>query len=139
MDGKAQKRYRAAKILTAIPLIVFVVAMLCFIAAGFLERPTNRGSVYFFAHVHIFGLHVPPSDSLSDHLLYRNDICSFGKERACSCSHWNIYSGADRNYFFAVLHRSGSYCDLLYRTRCLRSIIDGLTFDEDRGQVLFYK
>ena len=46
MNGKAQKRYRAAKILTAIPLIVFVVAMLCFIAAGFLERPTNRGSVY---------------------------------------------------------------------------------------------
>ena len=130
MDVKAQKRYRAAKVLTAIPLIVFVVAMLCFIAAGFL---------IFFAHVRIFGLHVPPSDSLSDHLLYRNDICSFGEERACSCSHWNIYSGADRNYFFAVLHRSGSYCDLLYRTRCLRSIIDGLTFDEDRGQVFFYK
>ena len=36
MNGKAQKRYRAAKVLTAIPLIVFVVAMLCFIAAGFL-------------------------------------------------------------------------------------------------------
>ena len=37
MDVKAQKRYRAAKVLTAIPLIVFVVAMLCFIAAGFLS------------------------------------------------------------------------------------------------------
>lgn len=24
----------------------------------------------FFAHVHIFGLYVPPADSLSDHLLY---------------------------------------------------------------------
>ena len=120
MNGKAQKRYRAAKVLTAIPLIVFVVAMLCFIAAGFLERPTNRGS------------------SLSDHLLYRNDICSFGKERACSCSHWNIYSGADRNYFFAVLHRSGSYCNLLYRTGRLGSMIDGLTFDEKIADRSFF-
>ena len=48
MDVKSQKRYRAAKVLTAIPLIVFVAAMLCFLAAGFLERPTNRGTVYSF-------------------------------------------------------------------------------------------
>ena len=63
MNGKAQKRYRAAKILTAIPLIVFVVAMLCFITAGFLERPTNRGSVYsllmFISLVCMFLLPIP--------------------------------------------------------------------------------
>ena len=48
MNEKAQKRNRAAKVLTAIPLIVFVAAVLCFIAACFLERPTNRGTVYSF-------------------------------------------------------------------------------------------
>ena len=101
------------------------------------ETDEQRISI-FFAHVHIFGLHVPPSDSLSDHLLYRNDICSFGEERACSCSHWNIYSGADRNYFFAVLHRSGSYCNLLYRTGRLGSMIDGLTFDEKIADRSFF-
>ena len=109
MNGKAQKRYRAAKVLTAIPLIVFAAAMLCFIAAG----------------------------SLPDPFRYRNDTYAFGEKRAGPCTHRNIYSGADRNYFFAVLHRSGSYCDLLYRTGRLGSVIGCLMFDEECGQVFF--
>lgn len=53
---------RIAKTLLAIPLIVFVVAVLCFVIACFLERPTHRGDVYsFLMGVSIFSaLLMPP-------------------------------------------------------------------------------
>ena len=90
----------------------------------------------FFSYVRIFDLYVSPAGSLSDPLLYGNDTCAFGEKRAGPCAHRNIYFGADRNNFFAVLYRSGSYCDFLYRTGCLGSMTDGLTLDENRGQIV---
>ena len=39
-------KYSKAKVMTLIPLIVFVVTVICMITATILEVPTSRGSLY---------------------------------------------------------------------------------------------
>ena len=45
-ESTNNRNYIRAKKLVLIPLIVFVVTVICFILATVLEKPTNRGTVY---------------------------------------------------------------------------------------------
>lgn len=40
------KNYKTAKTLVLIPIIILTVAIICFIIAGIIEQPTNRGLLY---------------------------------------------------------------------------------------------
>jgi hypothetical protein len=46
LGDNVNKNYKIAKILVLVPLIVFAIAVVCFIIATVLEQPTNRGVLY---------------------------------------------------------------------------------------------
>lgn len=55
------KRYRIAKILIFIPIVVFVITAICMGLATILEFPTDRGVVYsFFAGIGILSMFLSP-------------------------------------------------------------------------------
>ena len=43
---KKKDNYKTAKTLVLIPLVIFAIAIVCFIIAAILEQPTNRGTLY---------------------------------------------------------------------------------------------
>ena len=55
--------YKKAKILTLIPVIVFVATVICFVFAAILQVPTNRGLIYtvfaFAGLMSLFLAHLP--------------------------------------------------------------------------------
>ncbi len=53
--------YSKAKVLTLIPIIVFVVTVICMVLATVLEGPTHRGAIYsIFAFVWIISMFLSP-------------------------------------------------------------------------------
>ena len=46
VDEKECKSYKFSKRLVLIPLVIFIVAIVCFVLAMFLEVPTHRGTIY---------------------------------------------------------------------------------------------
>jgi len=55
------KRYRIAKILILIPIVIFVITALCMGLATILEFPTDRGVVYsIFAGIGILSMFLSP-------------------------------------------------------------------------------
>ena len=55
------KRYRIAKILILIPIVVFVITAICMGLATILEFPTDRGVVYsIFAGIGILSMFLSP-------------------------------------------------------------------------------
>ena len=53
--------YSKAKILTLIPVIVFVVTVVCMVIASILEGPTSRGAIYsIFAFIGIMSMFLSP-------------------------------------------------------------------------------
>ncbi len=59
------KNYSRAKVLTLIPIIFFIVTVVCLTLAAILEEPTSGGTLYsIFAIVGLMGLVLSPIPSL---------------------------------------------------------------------------
>ncbi len=55
------RNYIAAKVLTLIPVIIFVITALCMILASALEMPTSRGTIYtIFASIGLISIMISP-------------------------------------------------------------------------------
>ncbi|SEM53079.1 MULTISPECIES: hypothetical protein [unclassified Butyrivibrio] len=55
------KYHNISRILVLIPIIVFVVTIICWVLASMLEAPTHRGTIYsIFAMVGLIGIFLAP-------------------------------------------------------------------------------